>query len=121
MERGYVSDEDTTIYNPGLTLLTESEKERLVEAVIDSRRVGLAGGQWSENNEFAYEFLKGSLDPYHMVELAGYLKVVPFYGAILYLAVLGVQQFARDAFTVAYLAGAALFFLPILAFVAAGP
>lgn len=121
MERGYVADEDTTIYNPGLTLLTESEKERLVEAVITARKVGLAGGQWSENNEFGYEFLKGSLDPFHMVELSGYLQIVPIYGAILYVAVLAVQQSAREAFTVAYLAGAAFFFLPILAFIAAGP
>jgi hypothetical protein len=116
-----VADEDTSIYNPGLTLLTESEKERLVEAVIDARRVGLSKGQWGDNNEFAYEFLRGNLDPYHMVELGGYLKFVPFYGAGLYLAVLAVQQFARDAFPVAYLAGVAAFFLPILALVTAGP
>ena len=121
MERGYVADEDTSIYNPGLTLLTESEKERLVEAVIQARKDGLSKGQWSENNEFGYEFLKTNLDPLHMVELSGYLGFVPVYGAILYLVVLGIQQFARGLFVPAYLVGAAAFFLPILALVAAGP
>ena len=66
LERGYVADEDTQVYNPGLSLLTESEKERLVDAVIDARKVGLAKGQWSENNEFAFQFLREKLDPYHM-------------------------------------------------------
>ena len=121
MERGYISDEDTSIYNPGLTLLTESEKERLVEAVIDARKAGLAKGQWSENNEFAFEFLKEKLDPLHINELSGFLGFVPIYGAILYLGVLVVQQFARGLFPVAYLVGVVAFFGPILALVAAGP
>ena len=121
LERGYVADEDTSIYNPGLTLLTESEKERLVEAVITSRKAGLATGQWSENNEFAYEYLKGTLDPLHMVELSGFLGFVPFYGALIYLAVLAVQQNLRGLFTQAYLVGVAAFFGPILALIAAGP
>lgn len=38
LERGYVADKDTSVYNPGLALLTESEKERLVEAVGDARK-----------------------------------------------------------------------------------
>mmetsp|Transcript_106061 Transcript_106061/g.306775 ORF Transcript_106061/g.306775 Transcript_106061/m.306775 type:complete len:244 (-) Transcript_106061:129-860(-) len=121
LERGYVADEDTSIYNPGLTLLTESEKERLVEAVIDSRKAGLKAGQWSENNEFAYEFLKGRLDPLHMAELSGFLGFVPFYGGILYLAVLAVQQNLRGLFTPAYIVGVVAFFGPILALIAAGP
>mmetsp|Transcript_53917 Transcript_53917/g.156644 ORF Transcript_53917/g.156644 Transcript_53917/m.156644 type:complete len:255 (+) Transcript_53917:63-827(+) len=121
LERGYVSDEDTSIYNPGLTLLTESEKERLVEAVIQSRKAGLLAGQWNENNEYAYEYLKGTLDPLHMVELSGFLGFVPFYGALIYLAVLAVQQNFRGVFTQAYLIGVAAFFGPILALVAAGP
>lgn len=66
LERGYVADEDTAVYNPGLSLLTESEKERLVDAVIDARKAGLSKGQWSENNEFAFQFLRGKLDPFHM-------------------------------------------------------
>lgn len=121
MERGFVADEDTSIYNPGLTLLTESEKERLVEAVIQSRKVGLAQGQWSENNEYAYEYLKFTLDPLHMVELSGFLGIVPIYGAVLYLAVLAVQQNLRSLFTPAYMIGVAAFFGPIIALIAAGP
>jgi len=121
LERGYVADEDTSIYNPGLSLLTESEKERLVEAVIDARKDGLAKGQWSENNEYAYGFLKGKLDPLHMVELSEFLKFVPFYGGFLYLAVLSVQQLFRDSFQKAYLVGVAAFILPILVLIATGP
>jgi hypothetical protein len=121
LERGFISDEDTTIYNPGLALLTETEKERLVEAVISARKDGLAKDQWSENNEFAFDFLRQSLDPYHTVELSGYLVFVPFYGAFIYLAVLGVQQLLRDLFPTAYLVGVVAFFGPILALVAAGP
>jgi hypothetical protein len=121
LERGFIADEDTTIYNPGLALLTETEKERLVEAVISARKDGLAKNQWSENNEFAFEFLRQSLDPFHTVELSGYLAVVPFYGALLYLVVLGVQQNLRDIFPVAYGVGVLAFFVPILALVAAGP
>lgn len=103
-------------------MLTGSEKERLVEAVIDARKEGLAAkGQWSENNDYAYDFLRQKLDPYHMVELSGFFKFVPFYGAFLYLGVLGVQQLFRGAFQVAYLTGVAAFILPIIALIAAGP
>ena len=35
------TDEDTTIYNPGLTLLMASEKDNLVSAMIDNRNIGL--------------------------------------------------------------------------------
>lgn len=121
LERGYVADEDTSIYNPGLTLLTESEKERLVDGIVQNRKAGLSSGQWSENNEYGYEFLKGSLDPLHMFELSGFLGFVPVYGAILYLVVLAVQQNIRSLFTPAYMVGVVAFFLPIIALVAAGP
>lgn len=121
LERGYVADEDTSIYNPGLSLLTESEKERLVEGVIDARKAGLKANQWSENNEYAFEFLRSKLDPLHMVELQGFLGIVPFYGAAVYIAVLAVQQLFRDGFQVAYLVGVAAFFLPIVGLVLAGP
>lgn len=121
LERGYVADEDTSIYNPGLSLLTESEKERLVEGVIDTRKAGLKAKEWSENNEYAYEFLRTKLDPLHMVELRGFLNIVPFYGAAIYIAVVAVQQIFRDAFQAAYLIGVAAFFLPIVGLVLAGP
>jgi hypothetical protein len=66
LDRGYIADEDTAIYNPGLSLLTESEKERLIEAVIESRKAGLSKESWTENNQLAYEFLKEKLDPLHV-------------------------------------------------------
>ena len=62
LNEGFVADEDTTIYNPGLTLLTSSEKERLVNAIVDNRQIGLSTQHWSENNEYAFDFLKQKLD-----------------------------------------------------------
>jgi hypothetical protein len=121
LERGYVADEDTTIYNPGLSLLTETEKNQIVEAVIQNRKENLSRNTWSEGNELAYENLKMRLDPLHMVELRGYLGIVPIYGAAVYLAVLGVQQTKREWFSVAYIVGAIAVFLPALGLILAGP
>jgi hypothetical protein len=121
LERGFIADEDTTLYNPGLTLLTESEKERLVGSVIAARKEGLQKGSWDENNQIGYEFLKQTLDPLHMAELSGFLGFVPIYGAVLYLGVLAVQQFSRELFPTAYLIGVVAFFAPILALAAFGP
>jgi hypothetical protein len=98
LTEGFVADEDTTIYNPGLTLLTSSEKERLVSAIVQNRKVGLSTQNWSENNEYAFDFLKQKLDPLHMYELGGYLGILPFYGAALYLVALFVQKNARGIF-----------------------
>ena len=120
LNRGYVADEDTSIYNPGLTLLTESEKERLVEAVMDARQVGLQKDQWNEDNQFAFEFLREKLDPYHMNELRGYLKVVPFLAGVLYLGVLAVQQLFRPFFPVAYIAAVLVIFGPAVFLVLTG-
>ncbi|EED86411.1 predicted protein [Thalassiosira pseudonana CCMP1335] len=92
LTEGYVADEDTTIYNPGLSLLTNSEKERLVSAIISNRKTGLSTNHWSENNEYAFDFLKTKLDPLHMYELEGYLSILPYYGAVLYLGALFVQK-----------------------------
>jgi len=98
LDGAFIADEDTTIYNPGLTLLTSSEKERLVSAIIQNRKVGLSTEHWSENNEYAFDFLKQKLDPLHMHELEGYLGILPFYGAALYLGALFVQKNARGVF-----------------------
>lgn len=121
MNRGFIADEDTAIYNPGLTLLTESEKERITEAVINARKAGQKAQSWTDDNQVAYEFLKDKLDPLHMNELRGYLGILPFYGTFIYLGVLAVQQNARGIFPVAYAVGALLAFVPILALVALGP
>ena len=121
LDRGYISDEDTAIYNPGLTLLTESEKERLVEAVIESRKSGQITNTWDENNQVAFEFLKEKLDPLHMRELKGYLGILPIYAGVLYLGVLAVQQTARELFAPVYIGAASLIFLPIVVLVALGP
>ena len=120
LERGYVADEDTTIYNPGLSLLTESEKSSLINAILDNRKANIASNTWNQDNEYAFDFLKTRLDPLHMVELSSYLKVLPFLGGAMYLAVLGVQQFARGIFEVAYVVSALVVFVPIFVLIAAG-
>jgi len=121
LQRGYVADEDTTIYNPGLSLLTESEKNNLVDAVIENRKVNLERNTWSDKNELAFDFLKQKLDPWHVVELKGFLNFAPLYGALLYLISLGIQQNKRDIFPSAYLISAGAFFLPIVILLAKGP
>ncbi|KAL7492280.1 hypothetical protein ACHAWT_001464 [Skeletonema menzelii] len=121
LNEGYVADEDTTIYNPGLSLLTESEKERLVDAIIQNRKGGLSSNQWNENNEYAFSFLKQKLDPLHMYELGGYLKILPVWGAVLYLVALAVQQNARGVFPLVYALCALGVFGPVIVLVASGP
>jgi len=121
LTEGFVADEDTTIYNPGLTLLTSSEKERLVAAVVQNRKVGLSSERWSENNEYAFDFLKQKLDPLHMNEIEGYLGIVPFYGAALYLGALYVQKYARGIFPLVYGLCALGVFGPVFLLVSLGP
>jgi hypothetical protein len=120
-----IADEDTTIYNPGLSLLTSSEKQRLVSAIVDNRAAGLTasppGSGWSEENEYAFGYLKQKLDPLHMHELGGYLGILPYYGAVLYLAALAVQKNARELFPLAYGLCALGVFGPALVLVAFGP
>ncbi|KAL9181944.1 hypothetical protein ACHAXT_012287 [Thalassiosira profunda] len=121
LNEGFIADEDTTIYNPGLSLLTSSEKERLVDAIIQNRKVGLSTQHWSENNEYAFDFLKQKLDPLHMHELEGYLGILPFYGAALYLVALFFQRNARGIFPLVYGLCALGVFGPVFLLVANGP
>jgi len=121
LNQGYVADEDTTIYNPGLTLLTGSEKERLVSTIIENREIGLSTTHWSDNNEYAFDFLKQKLDPLHMYELEGYLSILPFYGAAVYLVGLWAQQNVRGVFPLVYGACAMAVFAPIIVLVSSGP
>jgi len=118
LERGYVADEDTTIYNPGLALLTETEKTKLVQAVIDARK---SATDWNEDNELGFQFLREKLDPYHTIELGEYLKVMPFWSGIVYLGTLAIQQKSRDLFPIAYFLGVALVVGPAVGLVLAGP
>jgi hypothetical protein len=121
VDRGYISDEDTSIYNPGLTLLTESEKERLTSAIIASKKAAVNENQWSENNKFAFEFLRDKLDPFHTYELRGYLAVLPTLALVVYLGVLAVQQTARNLYPAAYFGGIAILVLPAIVLIVLGP
>lgn len=49
-----------------------------------------------------------------MVELKGYLGILPIYGAVVYLVAIAVQQIARDLFAPAYVISAVAIFLPAL-------
>lgn len=127
LDRGYVADEDTTLYNPGLSLLTESEKERLVEAVVQSKLQFAStpstnnSNSWSADCQAGYDFLRSRLDPLHMRELRGYLQFVPVWGAVWYLIVLAIQQSARELFPAAYAAGVVAIFAPAIVLIALGP
>ena len=76
---------------------------------------------WNDQNQLAYEFLREKLDPFHVAELRGYLQILPFYAAAVYLAVLAVQQLVRDFFPAAYIVGVVAIFAPALFLVALGP
>lgn len=121
VDRGYISDEDTSIYNPGLTLLTESEKERLTAAIIAAKKAAVNENQWGDNNKFAFEFLRDKLDPFHTYELRGYLGVLPSLALVVYLGVLAVQQTARNLYPVAYFGGIAILVLPAVVLIVLGP
>lgn len=69
----------------------------------------------------AFDALRMGLDPLHLTELRGYLGILPIYGAVVYLAVLGVQQVARGFFPIAYIIGALAVFGPAVALLAIGP
>eukprot|EP00586_Coscinodiscus_wailesii_P020156 CAMPEP_0172497010 /NCGR_PEP_ID=MMETSP1066-20121228/94748_1 /TAXON_ID=671091 /ORGANISM="Coscinodiscus wailesii, Strain CCMP2513" /LENGTH=268 /DNA_ID=CAMNT_0013269583 /DNA_START=144 /DNA_END=950 /DNA_ORIENTATION=- len=114
LNRAEVTGEDTTIYNPGLTLLTESEKNSILKSIMNNRKIAQNAASWSEDNEYAFQFLKQKLDPLHMAELKGYLGIFPFYAGLVYLAALGVQQIAREFFTAGYIFGALLVFGPVV-------
>lgn len=89
--------------------------------MIENRKENLAKNTWSDKNELAYDFLKQKLDPWHVVELKGFLSFAPMYGAVLYLSSLAVQQNKRDFFPTAYLISAGAFFIPIVVLLSKGP
>ena len=100
--------------------MTESEKSSLTTGIIQNRKANIASKTWSEDNEYAFEYLKTQLDPLHMVELAPYLKALPFLGGAMYIVALAVQQFARGLFEVAYVVSALVIFIPVIGLILAG-
>mmetsp|Transcript_61047 Transcript_61047/g.114917 ORF Transcript_61047/g.114917 Transcript_61047/m.114917 type:complete len:260 (+) Transcript_61047:51-830(+) len=74
------------------------------------------GDTWDNSNvaDF-YGFMKRQFDPYHTIELKGYLGVAPFLGGAVYLALIFAQRSFSSQFTPAYIAGAAVVFGPIAA------
>jgi hypothetical protein len=122
LDRGYVSDEDTAIYNPGLTLLTESEKQRIVSALVQSKNRNQQNeNTWNIDAQAGFDYIREKLDPFHTYELKGYLTFVPYYIAVLYVGVLAIQQFARDWFAPAYIVGVFALVAPALVLILIGP
>ena len=91
-----------------------------MEAVVANRKFALQKGDWPRTNQLAFEFLRVKLDPFHVAELRGYLQILPFYAAAVYLGVLAVQQFLRDFFPAAYIVGVVAIFAPAIFLVALG-
>ena len=56
-----------------------------------------------------------------MNELGGYLGILPYYGAVLYLVALFVQKNAREVFPLAYGLCVLGIFGPVVLLVATGP
>lgn len=121
LNRGYVSDEDTAIYNPGLTLLTESEKQRIVSSIIQSKKINTNDNAWNIDTQAGYDYIRDKLDPYHTYELNTYFQIVPYLIIILYVGVLGVQQLLRDFFPPAYIIAVITLIVPAIALIAIGP
>ena len=100
--------------------MTESEKSSLVDGMIANRKANVVTKTWNEENESAFYSLKSRLDPLHMVELKGYLKLFPFVGGAMYVVALGIQQLARGLFEVGYVVSALVVFLPVFLFIVIG-
>lgn len=93
-----------------------------MEAIIQARAAGISANQWNQDNQLGFEFLREKLDPLHVHELRGYLSVFPVLTAIVYLAVLAVQQLTpRSFFPIAYFVGVAMVLGPAALLIATGP
>lgn len=89
---------------------------RAVAADLAEIRAAAPPGVWAGDDVANfYGFLKRQFDPYHVLELKGYLAVAPFLGGAAYLGLIYVQRNAAAVFTPAYLAAAAVVFGPIAA------
>lgn len=89
--------------------LPPSLKREAATRLAELKAVGR--DSWSENDMIeSYGFLKRQLDPYHIVELQGYLSVLPFVGVSVYALLIGVQKFLPAFFPAAYIISAVLLF-----------
>ena len=69
-----LSDEQTTIYNSGLSLfdrVPKTKEECLIEAIFDNKKGNMKAKSWKKdkNQQYAFQFLKQKLDPLLMAEL----------------------------------------------------
>lgn len=69
---------------------------------------------WDKVLSFESNELKRKVDPFRTVDLAGYLRVLPYLGAVSYLITLAIQQKLPELFNAAYPAAAAVIFIPII-------
>ena len=96
-----VSGEDTSIYNPGLTLMSQDEKDYIVKGL---HKVKSSPLKLNSDSQGSLNYLIGLLDPLHTYELSSYLARLPITTAASYFLSLAVIFFARDVFPYAYVA-----------------
>ena len=111
-ERNSIAGEDQTRYNSGLVLLSEAEKIRLTDDIIDARKEMLSTKNWSEECDAAFGYLKGKLDPLHTYELKPYLNNFPQIVGGAYLFALAGQALFRGVFPAIYIVSVVCVFLP---------
>jgi hypothetical protein len=95
------------------TLLARTKyKYRIVKAIND-KHVKLAN-EWDRTLSYESGELKRRVDPFRTVDLSGYLKIAPFVGGGIYVALIAVQKYIPEIFTFAYPLGVFVFVAPIL-------
>ena len=97
------------------TLLTRTKyKYRIIKTINDKHVTLGKQNEWDQALNYESGELKRRVDPYRTVDLSGYLSIAPYFGGVIYLALLGIQQFIPEIFTFAYPFGVAVFCLPIV-------
>uniref|UniRef100_A0A7S2XUD1 Uncharacterized protein n=1 Tax=Fibrocapsa japonica TaxID=94617 RepID=A0A7S2XUD1_9STRA len=92
-------------------LVETADKKLVVQKVREKKASSQA--VWTAENEIEFSVIKRKLDPYNTVVLGPYLKVAPFVGGAIYLALIWVQQSLPRVFDYAYIVGALAFAAPI--------
>ncbi|GMI43585.1 hypothetical protein TeGR_g6631, partial [Tetraparma gracilis] len=102
--------EDSSIYNPGLSLLSDDEKQALVASLRSLHNNPLL----DKPLETDRAYLLSLLDPLRLSSLAPYLHVLPLAAAGAYSLALAAMVFAREVFPALYVGiAAAALVLPI--------
>ena len=97
------------------TLLARTKyKYRIINTINDKHVLLGKQNEWDQALNYESGELKRRVDPFRTVDLNGYLKIAPYVGGVIYVVLLGVQQFIPEIFAFAYPFGVAVFCLPII-------